>query len=256
MSHRIPSLLVLLGLVAGVVPAQACGRTDKDMGRSFPAVPLIATNTATGERKLMWNLMGVLHAQEAGYIMLSPYETGDRWDAAEKGENDTAQWWASPQPDAAHGGGAMKLRVTAKREGRTEIPLRYIPKQGVPDDVSFRVIVDPAEPPPEPPTLTVEGETFQGRVRDYRTFQIRLKTPLPPGYRWEVKEAVYLDWNTSNGDQWLPVDISASQGDDGLFFASTRGKSARIVFIQKRDGWQLFPDTVTLLLEVAPTPLC
>ncbi len=37
---------------------------------------------------------------------------------------------------------------------------------------------------------------------------------------------------------------------------STGGGFARVVFIQKRDGRQLFPDTVTLLLEVRLTPKC
>lgn len=66
---------------------------------------------------------------------------------------------------------------------------------------------------------------------------------------------VYRNRTAGDGDEWHPIEVYA-QGVDGLFLASTLGVSARIVFIQKSDGWQLFPDTVTLLLEVAPTPMC
>ncbi|WP_146747806.1 hypothetical protein [Paramagnetospirillum kuznetsovii] len=95
MFHRIASFVVALGLLTSAIPAQACGRSGTDMGHGFPAVPMIATNTATGETRIMWRLSGVLHAQEAGYIRLTPHETGDRWDAAQKGENDIAQWYLS-----------------------------------------------------------------------------------------------------------------------------------------------------------------
>jgi hypothetical protein len=256
MPHRLPALGFALGLLMAANPAQACGRSDKDLGYGSPAAPLIATNSATGESKVMWRLSGVLHAQEAGYIRLKPYESGDRWDAADKGENEIAQWWTSPQRDAERADGGMRLRVAAKREGRTEIPLRYIPKQGAPQEQSFSLTVDPPEPPPEPTTLTVEGDEFKGSVSEYRTFQIRLKTPLPAGYHWEVKEAAYHARHGADADKWLPMDIAARPGDDTLFWASTRGDVARIVFVQKSDGWQLFPDTVTLLLDVMPTPKC
>lgn len=52
------------------------------------------------------------------------------------------------------------------------------------------------------------------------------------------------------------MEFPQRRGEADLFLASARGKAARIVFIQKSDGWQLFPDTVTLLLEVMPTPKC
>lgn len=201
----------------------------------------------------MWRLNGVLRAGEDGYIRLMPHEIGDSWEGAGKGEDDTAQWWISPLQDGQKKG--MKLRVSAKREGRTEVPLRYVPKLGAPEDMTFSIHVDPPEPPPAPPTLTVEGETFSGAAREHQTFHIHLKAPLPSGYRWDVKEAQYTP-HGSDGDKWLPMEFPQRQGEDGLFRASAQGRKARIVFIRKSDGWQLFPDTVTLLLDVMPTPKC
>ena len=226
------------------------------MGRSYPAVPLVHSNSETNERALHWSLFGKLSAQSAGFIRLKPGETGDRWEAAPEGEDDLAKWWFTPTGDGQKGDGGLMLRVSAKKEGVTEIPLRYVPLRGKPQDLRYRLHVDPPVPPPEPPELIVEGETFKGRVQDYRTFLIRLKTPLAPGHRWEVKEAVYHEWNTANGDKWVPFEVLARHGQEGLFMVSAHGDSARIVFVQKRDGWQLFPDTVTLLLDVSPTPKC
>jgi hypothetical protein len=253
MAHRFSPILVALGLFAVAAPAQACGRQEKDMGYGYPARAMVATNSATGKSRIMWRLDGTLRAGEDGYIRLMPHEIGDSWEGADKGGDDTAQWWISPLQDGDKRG--VRLRVSAKREGRTEVPLRYVSKLGAPEDMTFSIHVDPPEPPPPPPTLTVGDEIFTGAVREHQTFQISLNIPLPSGYRWDVKEAQYTPYG-SDGDKWLPMEPPQRLGGDGLFRASAQGRKARIVFIQKSDGWQLFPDTVTLLLDVMPTPKC
>jgi hypothetical protein len=258
MSHRIPSLLLLvLTLLTASSRAWACGGTiEKDMGYGGVAKPLSKIDHLNKPTVLPWHPRGDLPAGAVGFIKLGVVANGDRLEAAPDGESDVAKWWVTPIPDQHYDGGTgLNVRVVGKRVGETQISLRYVARDGETQDVQLRVTVNPPEPPPPPPTLTVEGETFKGRVYDYRTFQIRLKMPLAPGHRWEVKEAVYHDRTTRDGEQWLPVGVHA-QGEEGLFLASAQGDFARIVFIQKRDGWQLFPDTVTLLLEVAPTPKC
>ncbi|MBF0324486.1 MAG: hypothetical protein HQL42_05380 [Alphaproteobacteria bacterium] len=240
------SFLALFGLGVIAGPAWACGGGPKDLGHGHAIRPLLVTNTATGERWLRWYVDGSLHAGESGFFRLPPFEPGDRWDSAGQGGDAIAGWSVQPFTD-----GRLTITVQGRTEGDTKIPVRYVPKQGEPQDVPVSVTVKPPEPPP---TLTVEGPTFTGSVAEYRTFQIRLKIPLPEGYRWEVAEAQHLPYGGEG--KWLPSRPPEPRDGDGLFWASAQGQRTRIVFIQKRDGWQLFPDTVTLELDVMPTPKC
>jgi hypothetical protein len=197
-----------------------------------------------------WFPSADLPAGQTGVLRLGVVADGDRLEIASDGDGDIVQWRATPVSDKGYDGMGLHVTIIGRQEGATQIPLRYVPRDGKPLDVQLRVRVTAPEPPPPPPMLTVEGKTFKGRVHDYYPFQIRLMTPLAPDHRWEVKEAVFRD-----REQWHPIEIRA-QGEEGLFLASTRGEFARIVFIQKSDGWQLFPDTVTLLLDVMPVPKC
>ncbi|OAN46103.1 hypothetical protein A6A04_20765 [Paramagnetospirillum marisnigri] len=72
----------------------------------------------------------------------------------------------------------------------------------------------------------------------------------------EVKEAVVSARNDQGEEIQRPFIVEQAPGESGLFKTGVSGETARIVFIQKSDGWQLFPDTVTLILTVLPTPLC
>lgn len=213
------------------------------------------SNSSTGVSEHVWNVFGEVVVDGVDFIRLGLVDEGDRWEASPTGESDLVKWWAGPMDDKSRGTG-LKVRVVGKKAGDAEIPLRYIPQHAEPQDVGLRVYVKAAPPPLPPPVLTVEGETFKASVSDNERFHVRLKTPLPRGHRWEVKEAVFHYPYTDNGDKWRPIEVVADENDAGLFFASTRGDAARIVFVEKSDGWLLFPDTVTLLLEVDPTPKC
>ena len=248
--------LSVVGLLTATVPAWACGPVEKDMGHGVAAKPLSKIDSLNQISRLPWHPRGDLPARGVGFIRLGVVAKGDRLEAAPEGESDVAKWKATPMPDEQEDGIGLRVRVWGRQEGEANIPFRYVGRDGGSEDVRLRIYVNPPEPPPPPPTLTVEGATFKGRVHDYRTFQIHLKTPLAPGHRWEVKEAVYRDPYTPDGEQWRPIGVDARPGEEGVFQTSTRGDFARIVFIQKSDGWQLFPDTVTLLLDVAPTPKC
>jgi hypothetical protein len=144
-----------------------------------------------------------------------------------------------------------------KAEGFADFRLRYVPLNK-PPRAGARIIVKiaPPLPPPQLPLLTVEGETFTGRVTSYRPFNIRLKAPLAPGHRWEVKEAVVSARNDQGEEIQRPFIVEPEPGESGLFKTGVSGETAHIVFIQKSDGWQLFPDTVTLTLTLMPVPLC
>ncbi len=256
MSLRVASFLVGASLLASASSAWACGYREIDMGHGHPAIPLAFSNSETGEKGLIWKLFGHLPAQGAGFIRLRPSETGDRWEAISEGEDELAKWRFTPTGNDQKRDGGLVLRVSAKKEGATNIPLRYVPASGAPQDLHFRLYVSPPPSPPEPQTLRVEGETFRGRVDNHSTFLIHLKKPLAPGHRWEVKEAVYQEWDTSNGDKWLPIDVSRRQGEEGHFMTSAQGQSARIVFVQKGSDGQYSAETVTLLLDVTPTAMC
>jgi hypothetical protein len=254
MRSCISLLLPVLGLLSAADPTWACGgRAGRDLGR---AVAMITTITSTGpsewsvKRRVDWNIPGTLHAGEAGSFRLAP-DTDSQWAGGDSGENDIVAWRISSRRED----GEVTVHLTGKREGRTQIPVRYVPKQGSPGDVALSLSVGPPAPPVPPPTLSVEGDTFTGSVSEHRTFQIRLMKPLQEGYRWDIKEAQYLPYG-GDEEKWLPLDNPEPRGEAGLFWASAQGKRARIVFVQKRDGWQPFPDTVTLDLNVWPTPKC
>ena len=231
-------------MVATADPVQAC-MADNDIDVGYGTLMPSSSSRSTVGHVVQ------LPAQARGYMRMGILAAGDRWDIAETGENGLVQWRAE------HGSNGLKLWLRGKAEGRSELRLRYIPLNKAPrPGARIFVQITPPLPPPELPLLTVEKEEFTGSIGSHRPFNIRLKTPLAPEHRWEVKEAVYSTRNVRGEEEWKPFVVEALPTESGLFQAITFGESARIVFIQKSDGLQLFPDAVTLLLSVRPTPTC
>lgn len=242
MGYRL-SLLLAFALMAAAGPVQACMADN-----SIEAAPgIYIPSSPTGSIGLQF---ATLPAQMRGYLRMGFRKPGDRWDIAETGENDLVAWRAEPEANG------LKLWLWGKTEGTTDLPLRYLPSKGAARPGRILVHIAPPLPPPEPLTLTVEGPEFTGTVSYGRSFRISLKTPLAPDHRWEVKEAVFSNATAPGRENWEPFTVEAMPAESGLFRAITWGQTARIVFIQKRDGWQLFPHTATLLLTVMPTPTC
>lgn len=238
-------LLALLATVAISGSAIACMDNDEELGQFQPTLL---------DGQVFGNPIGALHAQARAVMTLGLLAKGDHWELPPGGEDEHVAWDAQMVVGDGAGPGFVRLRLWGKAAGLSMIPLRYVHANGNSRGInlmSLRVL--PAPPPPPPQTLTVSDGEFNGGVPYGRGFLIRLTKPLPPGTRWEVKEAVYRDADDGNG---MPIEITAQNGEPGTFTAVSRGRIAHIVFVQKRDGWQLFPETVTINLIIEPVPKC
>lgn len=240
-----PILALLIGLTTSIDSARAC-MTEQDVdvtgGRIF--IPIAPNHWRSP--------IGFMPAQRRAYLRLGVLEKGDRWEIPASGEDDLLMW----KTETAGAEAGLKVWLLGKAEGQATLPLRYVPAKGEPGGVHFIVIIKPPILPPGPPTLVVKGNEFTGNVAYGREFFIRLAKPLPPNHRWEVKEALYSDNFQPQANDWLPFDLSPLADQSGGFGATARGQAIRISFVEKSDGWLLFPQTVTMRLTVDPTPKC
>ena len=237
--------LALLAMVAMSASAMACMDDVEELGQFQPTLL---------DGQVFGNPIGTLHVQSRAVMTLGLLAKGDHWELPPGGEDEHVAWDAQMVVGGGDGPGFVRLSLWGKAQGLSMIPLRYVHANAKSHGInlmSLRVL--PTPPPPPPPTLTVTGADFNGGVPYGRSFVIRLTAPLPPGTRWEVKEAVYRDADDGNG---MPIEITAQNGEPGTFTAVSRGRIAHIVFVQKRAGWQLFPETVTINLIVEPVPKC
>lgn len=237
--------LVFLAIATTSGSAFACMDDEDNLGEFQPAEV---------DGRVVGNPIGSLYAQARAVMILGLLAKGDRWEFPPGGENEQVAWDAQLIEDGQAGPGFVRLRLWGKTPGLAMIPLRYVHANGRSQRTNLLSLrVSPAPPPPPPPTLTVTGSQFSGGVPYGRGFLIRLAKPLTPGDRWEVKEAVYGD---GSGTDWKPIEVTAQAEEPGVFTAISRGSVGRIVFVRKRDGWQLFPETVTINLIVTPVPKC
>ncbi|CAA7626086.1 exported hypothetical protein [Candidatus Terasakiella magnetica] len=225
--------LALLGLTATAGPVEACGGTGRK---------LLAMDGAPG-----FFLAEILPAGTKGYFKMEVKAPGDHWEIAAKGENEQVAWSADSSADG------QTLWLFGKAAGKAEIPLRYVLADGRSRPARVFVRIGEAPPPPPVPSITIDKEEVSARVASHHGFLIRLTVPLAPDHSWEVKEAVFADWGE---EKWQPFERLPQQESAGVFGMAVLGKKARIVFVQKGDAGELSSNTVTLLLDVEPIPLC
>ncbi|MEO5336247.1 MAG: hypothetical protein H7841_05035 [Magnetospirillum sp. WYHS-4] len=119
----------------------------------------------------------------------------------------------------------------------------------------FLLTIEAPPLPLGPRIVTVDKSDFKGSVTQRHDFRLHMAVPLAPGHRWEIKEAVQNTGGTTS-EKWEPFDLKPLPGEAGVFGGSAGGYPIRIVFVEKSDGWQLFPETVTVLLSIELIPLC
>jgi len=242
-----------LALMATPGQARACMSEGVDAhGGIYRPLALSIDGVPSGV--MVGVVSGGLPMRTSGFLRLGIRQSGDRWEIGESGDTDRLSWRAQQIDGANVEAAAVKIWLWGKAEGRVEIPLRYLPAKGRPAPGIVVITVGPPPPPPAPATLTVEGEELGAWFDSYRPLLIRLKPPLAPDHRWEVKEAATSD--QTGGDDWRTLAVEPVADDGALFRIVAPGQRLRIVFAQRRDGWQLFADTVTVSLTAYPIPKC
>jgi len=230
--------LVFLALMTAIQPSLACINDDTEQLGEFQ--PSIVDGRVVG------NPIGSMHVDGRAVLRLGLVGKGDHWELPPGGGTDLVDWETRVLDGDP---GVLNVSLWGKKPGLAMIPLRYVRASGAPAGTSLLSLrVSPPPPPPPPPTLTVTKAEFSGGVLAGWTFLIHLAVPLAPDHHWEIREAV-----TSDGE---PVELAPQAGEAGLFKGVPRGRQIRIVFVAKSDGWQLFPETVTLNLIVSPIPKC
>ena len=252
---RLSSLLAF-AVITVVSPVLACvdDGIDASYGGVYRPFPLSIDGIPSGVT--LGPLSGGLPIHTPGFIRLGLLRIGDHWDIPDSGATDLVSWGVQVRGDGDSGSEAIRVALWGKAEGTAKISVRYVPATGAPAAGAIILHIGPPLPPPPPPTLIVEADRGTRFFDKNRPLLIRVTAPLAADHRWEVKEALYSDRSSGDEEPWKQLAITPSATEAGLFETAPPGERVRIVFVQRRDGWQLFPETVTLLLIAKPIPKC
>lgn len=235
-----PLALALLGLLAPASPAGACGGE-----RVHQIIPGVLVPTLAGGR-LPEGVLADFPARKPAVLRLGVHREGDRWEMEPRGIQGPVNWAAEFRGD-----GGIEIRLWSETAGEARIPIHYRPKGGKATDSRIIALVGPPEPPPPVHTLEVGEDGLRAPVAEGRPFRLRLPRPLPEGYRWEIGEAEAEGWGKRRNPGFAPV-----AGDPFLLEATAWGETISVVLLKRRDGFQPFPERLSIRLEVVPAPKC
>lgn len=102
--------------------------------------------------------------------------------------------------------------------------------------------------------VQIDGEITEGRVDYGRPYRVKWLNPALAKHHWQVKKA--------ETDSGVPVEVKAITNNDGtmVFVGDGQGENMRIVLEVANPTLdadkEVIPKPVTIILNVAPTPLC
>lgn len=236
---RTAVVLAALGLLLSRSPVLACGDP------AYQIIPGVLIPIFSGGL-VPEGILASFPARKLSVLRLGVHREGDRWEMEAGGKLGPASWAAQPRSD-----GGIEISLSGEAQGEAHIPIHYRPKGGAATNSWIIAMVGPPEPPPPVRTLDVGSDGLSASVDEGRPFRLRLPSPLPEGYRWDATEAEAEGWGGRR-----KLELSPVAGDPFLLEAVAWGEAIRIILVKRRDGFQLFPDRISIRLDVRPARKC